>query len=350
MARSPHAPRFTTLYKKYRALIQYRILQQVPPRDADDVAQQCYLGIHRALATYDPTRPAAPLLFTIVARAIRNYRQRGSSWRELLSNELDPASSANSEARLVARERLRHGLASLSEQQRRVLLAMEVEGKSVQEIAEAEGLSKESIYRLHRSACTGIVEALRRLDAQERHLLSKRRALLLPFGLDFHPQVWITRALRRALAWAKAAASGVATSAGVVIALGATVLPPRAPRVSTQEAWMPVFAAAPISSPPSTQTSSSARPPPPPREESAASPSRPAAAERASLEHIRSILKTDPTAALAALARHRKMFPHEQFSADRENIESIARARPLSPPSSLAEDRTARDPPPAPPP
>ena len=56
-----------------RPVYSYLVRSGVADADRDDVFQGIFLKIHTAAGSYDPTRPLAPWLFTIVANSVRNH-------------------------------------------------------------------------------------------------------------------------------------------------------------------------------------------------------------------------------------------------------------------------------------
>ncbi len=68
------ASAFPALLEAYRRPVySYLIRNGVAEADRDDLFQSIFLKIHAAAQSYDPTRPLAPWLFTIVANTLRNH-------------------------------------------------------------------------------------------------------------------------------------------------------------------------------------------------------------------------------------------------------------------------------------
>ena len=68
------ASAFPALLAAYRRPVySYLIRNGVAEADRDDLFQSIFLKIHAAAQSYDPTRPLAPWLFTIVANTLRNH-------------------------------------------------------------------------------------------------------------------------------------------------------------------------------------------------------------------------------------------------------------------------------------
>ena len=65
---------FPALLAAYRRPVYtYLVRAGVAPADRDDLFQSVFLKIHAAAASYDPARPLAPWVFTIVANTARNH-------------------------------------------------------------------------------------------------------------------------------------------------------------------------------------------------------------------------------------------------------------------------------------
>ena len=65
---------FPALMEAYRRPVySYLVRSGVVQADRDDVFQSIFLKIHSAANAYDPARPLAPWLFTIVANTVRNH-------------------------------------------------------------------------------------------------------------------------------------------------------------------------------------------------------------------------------------------------------------------------------------
>ena len=72
---------FPALLEAYRRPIySYLVRTGVAQAQRDDLFQSIFLKIHSAAASYQPSRPLAPWLFTIVANSVRNhFRAAGGS-------------------------------------------------------------------------------------------------------------------------------------------------------------------------------------------------------------------------------------------------------------------------------
>ncbi|MEM9383221.1 MAG: sigma-70 family RNA polymerase sigma factor [Planctomycetota bacterium] len=85
------------LFDHYFPLIHGRVLRLVKdPHAAEDLVQEIFLHVFRALPSYDPSRPLAPWMFTITMNKVRDHwrdRRSRAAAQPLPSEEesLDPA-------------------------------------------------------------------------------------------------------------------------------------------------------------------------------------------------------------------------------------------------------------------
>jgi RNA polymerase sigma-70 factor (ECF subfamily) len=132
-------PALMTAYR--RPVYSYLVRGGVAQADRDDVFQAIFLKIHAAAGSYDPARPLAPWLFTIVANSVRNHhrdRPRASSLTVSEDDPLDP--NPGPEHIASARETLswlEGALAALPPAQREVLLLTAIVGLRQQDVAQA---------------------------------------------------------------------------------------------------------------------------------------------------------------------------------------------------------------------
>jgi RNA polymerase sigma-70 factor (ECF subfamily) len=129
----------------------------------EDCVQECLLAIHRARATYDPTRRFRPWMFTIVRhKAIDMLRRRGTRYRHEareVRGEEPAAPTTDPMVALQAAEALR----GLVPEYRDALLLTKFEGRSLEEAARQAGVSVTAMKsRVHRG-----IRQVRRLLARE---------------------------------------------------------------------------------------------------------------------------------------------------------------------------------------
>lgn len=123
------------------------------PQAAEDAVQEAFARIWAARAGLDPDRPIENYLFTVVRRVCVDEMRRASR-SPLPQGELPEIPVPSAEAEFIARsdhlERI-HLLASLNEQDRRLLLGSALEGLTSKQLAAETGMTAVQVrVRLHR--------------------------------------------------------------------------------------------------------------------------------------------------------------------------------------------------------
>jgi RNA polymerase sigma-70 factor (ECF subfamily) len=130
------------------------------PGEAEDVTQEVFLKLHRALEDGTEAQAWEPWLTTVALNACRD-RRRSAWWRRVWQPgvELDesklPTLRRDSEQELLGREehgRIWTAYRALSPRQQEVFALRHLEGLSTEEVARALGMSSGSVKRhLHRA-------------------------------------------------------------------------------------------------------------------------------------------------------------------------------------------------------
>jgi RNA polymerase sigma-70 factor (ECF subfamily) len=135
--------------------------------DLDDEVNEVFLRVHRQLAQYDPSRPVRPWLFAFAARVAAAHRRLSRNRLEipgLPADVLDPAPSAHEHLeQSEVRATVLAGLDALDQDKREVFVAVEIEGHSGPEVADALGVSVNTVYSRLRLAREEFASALRRI-------------------------------------------------------------------------------------------------------------------------------------------------------------------------------------------
>lgn len=126
--------------------------------EADDIAQESFVALHRNLHRYDPARAFETWLFAIVRNKIRDYHRRRAVLR-WVGAEPDfsdmPAGEAGPDRQVEDRDDLRRVealMAGLPEGLRTPLFLSAVEGMSLAEIGDLMGLSAKAVeVRVYRA-------------------------------------------------------------------------------------------------------------------------------------------------------------------------------------------------------
>lgn len=147
------APRTASLGQVYREHFDFvwRSLLRLgfPPAEAEDVAQDVFLVVHRRLGDFDPSRSMRAWLYGI-ARRVAKDRRRGQGREErrlrLLpgpSAGLDPERAA---AQAEAAALVQVFLDGLEPDFRSIFVLAELEGFGGTEIADAMNLNRNTVY------------------------------------------------------------------------------------------------------------------------------------------------------------------------------------------------------------
>jgi RNA polymerase sigma-70 factor (ECF subfamily) len=145
------------LYDRYHEDVRRHVLRRTVYSDeADDIVHDVFLTVTRAGATFDGRQSALPFLLGIANQVARERSRKRARFLRVLSSFGQTLSrvvsrtpeDAASDAREV--EHLHDAIAALSEEKRSVLLMVEREGLSGDEIAEALGIPVATVWtRLH---------------------------------------------------------------------------------------------------------------------------------------------------------------------------------------------------------
>lgn len=134
------------------------------PDDAEDVVQEAFHRMVRALPHFDDTRRFRPWFFSILRNIARNRIARAERWG-LERIEIDLPGSDEGPLQALENdevwERVQVGMNSLPPMQRACFRLIELEGMSRAEVAEALGVAEGTVgAHLHRARRT-LREALR---------------------------------------------------------------------------------------------------------------------------------------------------------------------------------------------
>ncbi|MEM7584865.1 MAG: RNA polymerase sigma factor [Acidobacteriota bacterium] len=168
---------FAALVAEYRAPV-YSYLSRcgVDPEDRDDLFQEIFIRIHRAVASYQAHRPAHPWIFTIVANTVRTHLRKRRV-RQLVfadaaakpgaSQAADPA--PDGERRTAARQTValvEREIGQLRRVQREVVLLACVEKLALGEVAEILGIPVNTVKTHLRRARLALAGALSRQQGE----------------------------------------------------------------------------------------------------------------------------------------------------------------------------------------
>ena len=133
------------------------------PDLAEDVAQETFLRVWRHAATYDARRGRVPTWVLAIARnlAIDRARMRSATPvdPDVIASELELASE-DAPVDIAERDRVRHAVGSLPDDQRRALVLAMYAGRTAREISELDGVALGTVKTRIRAAMLKLRDAL----------------------------------------------------------------------------------------------------------------------------------------------------------------------------------------------
>ncbi len=165
---------FEELVLRFRTPVYgYIVRCGVPSAQADDLFQDVFFSVHRAAASYRPTQPLKPWLFTITANAVRShFRKRSVLARVFSPAEVEPV--ADGPSLQIASEGaelagfLDEHIKALPLKQREVVLLCCVEQLSLEETAAALAMPVESVKTNLKRGRATLQKALDRRELREQ--------------------------------------------------------------------------------------------------------------------------------------------------------------------------------------
>ena len=141
---------FEELFRRYeRRAYAYFAARAGSPERAEDLYQELFLRIHRARDRFDRQRPFAPWFFQIARRLlIDDLRRAHRSYEVPIEDREPPEQRSSSEAWLGDCEILGQALATLSGEERHILVSSKLEGIGYPELAAQLGKSVEAVRKM----------------------------------------------------------------------------------------------------------------------------------------------------------------------------------------------------------
>jgi RNA polymerase sigma-70 factor (ECF subfamily) len=137
--------------------------------DCEDLMQEVFFRVHRALPSYDRSRPLRPWLFAFCARVASEHRRLARHKREVMeeADAVDARPGADDELAAAQRRRIvRVALDTLDDDKRAILVLHDFDDTPVPEIARSLGLPEGTVYSRLRAARAQFSAAVRRLVAK----------------------------------------------------------------------------------------------------------------------------------------------------------------------------------------
>lgn len=167
------APAFEDVYEAELPYVWHTLRRLgVPDAEREDLAHDVFMVVHRRLHTYDPARPLRPWLFGIAYRVVSDHRRSARVQRELLdaAPEDRPGSGPAPDARRIAdddRRLVLDALATLPLSRRAVFVMYELDGASMNDIADTLGMSRNTCYSHLRRGRKQFAEAVKAVRQEE---------------------------------------------------------------------------------------------------------------------------------------------------------------------------------------
>ena len=138
----------------------------VAASDAEDVAQDVFVAVHRSLPSYEGRGSVQSWLYGICRRSLSDHRKRAYRRRESPSDDIEPAAQEPSQERDLAfrraLSRLDEILDGLDDDKRTVFILYEVEQLTMKEITDAIGCPLQTGYTRLRAARAHVENTTRR--------------------------------------------------------------------------------------------------------------------------------------------------------------------------------------------
>ena len=133
----------------------------VHPGDLEDVAQELFVTVHRALPDYDPSRAARPWLLSFALRFAANYRRLARTRGHVSDDAIAEVATPGSDAE--ARDLVLRALDTLDFDRRSLIVMHDLEGWSAPEIATELGVPLNTAYSRLRVARADFERKVREL-------------------------------------------------------------------------------------------------------------------------------------------------------------------------------------------
>lgn len=163
------AASFTELVRRFRAPVYgYIVRCGIQPAVADDLFQEVFFNVHRAAASYRPSQPLKPWLFTIAANAVRSHFRKRSVLTRVFSFGQTPEGPAHEPSLQVASEGnelaryLDEHIAALPLKQREAVVLCCIEQLSLEETASALAMPLETVKTNLKRGRAALAKALDR--------------------------------------------------------------------------------------------------------------------------------------------------------------------------------------------
>ncbi|MCB9609703.1 MAG: sigma-70 family RNA polymerase sigma factor [Polyangiaceae bacterium] len=148
-----------------------RLLSQIrrlgaPEEDEEDLLHETVIRVLRARDAYDGSVTVGAFAFGFAVRVVANARRRQRRRARLhtVGDPLLPTTERDASTRVEDEQRARRALGRLSFNHRAILVAVDIDQMSVQELSRALGVNPNTLYSRHREARAAFRAALHAVD------------------------------------------------------------------------------------------------------------------------------------------------------------------------------------------
>jgi len=113
--------------------------------EVEDLVQETLIAVHTKRHTYDVRAPLTPWVYAIARYRLADHFRRGRTRRETPLDEVGELVDAGDFDAAEARRDLARMLESLPEKQRRLVMDVKIEGRSIEETSRKTGLSASAV-------------------------------------------------------------------------------------------------------------------------------------------------------------------------------------------------------------
>ncbi len=166
-------PGFAEVFASFRAPVYgYLCRCGLDASTRDDLAQEIFLKVHRALPSYRPLRPLRAWIFTIVANTVRSHLRRRRD--RPTESAAEPAVAAEAFGAVAGHELatlLERAVGDLPEHEREVVILCCIEALPQDEVAQILELPVNTVKTHLRRARLRLAAVLARVERQEERKL-----------------------------------------------------------------------------------------------------------------------------------------------------------------------------------
>jgi RNA polymerase sigma-70 factor (ECF subfamily) len=135
---------YARFLKELYPFVKHKVQQKLGDLiDCDDITQECLIGIHRSIETYDPDKALKPWVLGVIKHKLTDFfRQWGRRSEVDLEKRDEPVTNPDSATNTKQTERVWSLIDQLPEPQKRALVLTQVSGLSTREASLEEGISE----------------------------------------------------------------------------------------------------------------------------------------------------------------------------------------------------------------